>query len=109
MELGLNGKVAAITGGSKGIGLATALGLAAEGALVGICARRQEPLEKAAAMIRSAGGADVLTVPVDMTLPGEPERFIAEVVRRFGRLDLLVNNADREAFGPFEDAYEAAW
>ena len=109
MELGLNGKVAAITGGSEGIGLATALGLAAEGASVGICARRQEPLERAAAMIRGAGGADVLAVPADMTLPGEPERFIAEVVRRFGRLDILVNNAGREAVGPFEDTDDAAW
>ena len=49
MELGLNGKVAAITGGSEGIGLATALRLAAEDAVVGICARCQEPLEKAGA------------------------------------------------------------
>ncbi len=109
MELGLKGKVAAITGASEGIGLATALGLAAEGALVGICARRQEPLEKAAAMIRNAGGAGVLAVPADMALAGEPERFIAEVVKRFGRLDILVNNAGREAVGPFEETSDTAW
>jgi NAD(P)-dependent dehydrogenase (short-subunit alcohol dehydrogenase family) len=109
MELGLNGKVAAITGGSEGIGLATALRLSAEGAVVGICARRQEPLERAAAMIRDAGAADVLALPSDMTRPGEPERFIAEVVKRFGRLDILVNNAGREAVGPFEDTDDTAW
>lgn len=109
MELGLNGKVAAITGGSEGIGLATALRLAAEDALVGICARRQESLEKAVAMIRDAGAADVLALPADMTRPGEPERFIAEVAKRFGRLDILVNNAGREAVGPFEDTTDTAW
>ena len=109
MELGLNGKVAAITGGSEGIGLATALRLSAEGAVVGICARRQEPLEKAAVMIRDAGAADVLALPLDVTRPGEPERFIAEVVKRFGRFDILVNNAGREAVGPFEDTDDTAW
>ena len=109
MELGLKGKVAAITGGSEGIGLATAIKMAQEGALVGICARRQGPLEKVAEIIRAAGGADALMLAADVSQPGEPERFIAEVVKRFGRLDILVNNAGREALGPFEKTDDAAW
>ncbi len=109
MELGLKGKVAAITGGSEGIGLATATKMAQEGALVGICARRQGPLEKVAEIILAAGGADALMVAADVSKPGEPERFIAEVVKRFGRLDILVNNAGREALGPFEKTDDAAW
>ncbi|MFH1758495.1 MAG: SDR family oxidoreductase [Pseudomonadota bacterium] len=109
MELGLKGKVAAITGGSEGIGLATAIKLAQEGALVGICARRQGPLEKAAEIIRAAGGADTFMLAADISQPGEPERFIAEVVKRFGRLDILVNNAGREALGPFEKTDDATW
>ena len=109
MELGLKGKVSAITGGSEGIGLATAKRLMVEGASVAICARRQEFLQKAADTIRTAGGADVLAVAADMTQPGEPERFIDDVVQRFGRLDILVNNAGREAVGPFEDTDDATW
>lgn len=110
MELGLKGQVAAITGGSEGIGFATALALAAEGARVAICARRAEPLERAAAAIRKATrDAEILALPVDIMVPGEGERFIGEVTKRFGRLDILVNNAGREALGVFEEIDDAAW
>lgn len=109
MDLGLKGKVAAITGGSEGIGLATARRLALEGASVAICARREAALREATEAIRRATGAEVLMVAADMANPGEPERFIAETVRRFGRLNILVNNAGREAIGPFEATGDAAW
>lgn len=110
MELGLNGKVAAITGGSEGIGLATAVRLATEGASVSICARREDLLATAARTVKSAAAGDrVLAIVADVAQPGEPERFIAEVVRQFGRLDILVNNAGHEAVGPFEATDDAAW
>jgi NAD(P)-dependent dehydrogenase (short-subunit alcohol dehydrogenase family) len=109
MDLGLKGKVSAVTGGSEGIGLATAQRLAAEGASVGICARHQDTLQKSTETIRPAGGAGVLAVPADVTQAGGPERFIADVVERFGRLDILINNAGREAIGPFEHTDDAAW
>jgi NAD(P)-dependent dehydrogenase (short-subunit alcohol dehydrogenase family) len=92
MELNLKGKVAAITGGSEGIGRATALRLAELGAKVAICARRAEVLEKTAAEIRKTG-ADALTVVADASKAGELERFIEQTVERFGRVDIVVNNA----------------
>ncbi|MBX6376939.1 MAG: SDR family oxidoreductase [Clostridia bacterium] len=109
MELGLAGKVAAITGGSEGIGFATALRLAEEGVRVAICARRRELLEEAAARIRAEAGGEVLAVPADVTRQEDCERFVGEAVARFGRLDILVNNAGTSAAAPFEEVDEAAW
>ena len=100
MDLGLKGKVAAVTGGSDGIGRATALKLAQEGAKVAICARRQEPLDKTAAEIRKAG-AEALAVAADMSKPADIERFMKAVIERFGRVDILVNNAGTSARGKF--------
>lgn len=89
MELGLSGKVALVTAASKGLGLASAAALAAEGARVAICARDPERLSAAAAAI----GTDVLAIPADVTEPDAPARLVAATVERFGRLDVLVANA----------------
>ena len=109
MELGLKGRVAAITGGSEGIGRMTAERLAQEGVRVAICARREGPLQEAASEIRAATGSEVLAVSADIGQPGEPERFIAETVKQFGRLDIVVNNAGREASFPFDDVSDHDW
>ncbi len=108
MELGLKGKVAAVTGGSEGIGRATALRFAQEGANVAICARGADKLEQVADQIRKTG-AEVLTVPADMSQPADVERFISSVVKRFGRLDVLVNNAGASARGKFLEVDDATW
>jgi NAD(P)-dependent dehydrogenase (short-subunit alcohol dehydrogenase family) len=108
VELGLKGKVAAITGGTEGIGRATALRLAREGAKVAICARRQEPLDKAAAEIRKTG-AEVLTVSADMSKAADVERFMKAVIERFGRVDILVNNAGTSARGKFLEIDDKTW
>ena len=108
MELGLKGKVAAITGGTEGIGRATALRLAREGAKVAICARRQEPLDKAAAEIKKTG-AEVLTVSADMSKAADVERFMKAVIDRFGRVDILVNNAGTSARGKFLELQDKNW
>jgi 3-oxoacyl-[acyl-carrier protein] reductase len=92
MQLSLKGKVAAVTGGSEGIGRATALRLAELGAKVAICARRAEVLEKTAGEIRKLG-AEVLAVTADATKADAMARFVEQVVQRFGRIDILVNNA----------------
>ena len=86
------GKVSVVTGGSRGIGRAIALMLAAEGAKVMICSRRQEAAEMVASEIRSVGGEGA-AVRADIARRSEVEGLIAGCVERFGRLDILVNNA----------------
>lgn len=108
MELGLKGKVAVVTGGTEGIGKATALKLAQEGAKVAICARRAELLDKTADEIRKTG-AEVLAVAADMSKAADIERFMKAVIERFGRLDILVNNAGTSARGKFLEVDDATW
>jgi 3-oxoacyl-[acyl-carrier protein] reductase len=108
MELGLRGKVAAITGGSEGIGRATALRFVQEGVRLALCARRSDVLNAFADELRSLGG-EVLPLVADASKPGEMEYFITETVRQYGRIDILVNNAGSTAQGPFEEASDAIW
>jgi len=109
LDLGLNGKVAVITGGSEGLGRACALKFAQEGARVALCARRKAILEQTAERIRNATGADVLAVPADVTKADQVEAFISQVIARFGRIDILVNNAGTSAAGAFEQVDDRAW
>lgn len=92
MDLGLNGKVALVTAGSKGIGKAVAEELATEGANVVICARGIEALEDAAAEMRTRGSA-VLAVQTDVIQTDDVGRVVDETLQRFGRIDILINNA----------------
>ena len=109
MDLGLQGKVAVVTGGTEGIGKATALLLAQEGAKVAICARRQELLDQASAEIGAASGSEVLAVACDVADPAQIEGFIGRVVQRWGGLDILVNNAGQAAGFHFEAVPEGRW
>ena len=86
------GKVALITGGNAGIGLATALGFAAEGASVMIAARRRAQGEAAVEQIRQAGGQAEF-VETDVTASASIQNMVAETIARFGRLDIAFNNA----------------
>ncbi len=109
MDLGLTGQVALITGGSEGIGRATAEELSREGARVAICARRADVLEQAAAAIRSTTGAEVIAVPADVRDAGQIQRCITTVAERLGPIALLVNNAGTSAAASFEAVDDAAW
>jgi 3-oxoacyl-[acyl-carrier protein] reductase len=108
MEMGLKGKVAVVTGGTEGIGKATAMKLAREGANVAICARRQALLDEVAAEIGRTGAA-VLAVAADMSRQADIERFMNSVVERFGRIDILVNNAGTSARGKFLELEDGTW
>ncbi len=108
MELGLRGKVAAVTGGSEGIGRATVLRLVQEGVKVALCARRPEILNAFADELRKSGG-EVLPVVADAAKPGDAERFIEETVKHFGRIDIVVNNAGGTGQDPFVKVDDAAW
>jgi len=108
LELGLKGKVAVVTGGTEGIGRATALRLAREGAKVAICARRQPLLDQTAAEIRKAG-TEALAVAADMSKTADIERFMKAVIGQFGRIDILVNNAGASARGKFLEVDDKTW
>src|SRR3954468_817973 len=108
MELGLRGKVAAVTGGSEGIGRATVQRLVAEGVKVALCARRADVLNAFAEELRKSG-AQVLAIVADATKPGDMERFIEETVKEFGRVDIVVNNAGGTGQDPFEKVTDEAW
>jgi 3-oxoacyl-[acyl-carrier protein] reductase len=88
----LEGKVAVVTGSSRGIGRAIALGLSAQGAKVAICARNPEAAQKVVAEIEAAG-AEGMAVAADISREAEAEGLIQAGIKRFGRLDILVNNA----------------
>ena len=108
MDLKLKGKVAIVTGGTQGIGKATALLLAAEGASVVIVARGRELLDAVGADIRAAGGK-VAAVQADVSTAADCERVIAGALEAFGRIDILVNNAGTSATGAFESVTDATW
>ena len=109
MDLGLKDKVAIITGGSEGIGRASALRLSEEGAKVAICARRADVLERAAEDIRSRTGGEVLAVAGDVCRDADVERVVSATVERFGGIDILVNNAGGSRAHPFLEATEEIW
>jgi short-subunit dehydrogenase len=95
-------RVIAITGASAGIGRATALRMAREGAAVAICARRADRLGAVAAEIVAAGG-QALSMTADVTRADEVERFVAGTMARFGRLDVMLCNAGYGIAGAIDD------
>ncbi len=109
MDLKLTGRVAVITGGSEGTGKAIAMRLSECGARVSICARREDVLERAAQEIRNRTGNDVLAVSADVTIPKALEDYIRSTVERFGRIDILINNAGRATGAPFEEVTDEDW
>ena len=100
MNLELGGKTALVTGGSKGIGKAIAIGLAREGARVAICARDKATLEQVEAEVR---------IPADLSRLPEVERVVATARERLGRIDILVNNAGAIRGGGFLDIPDQQW
>lgn len=105
----LQGKVAIITGGSRGIGEAIARAFAEHGAKVVIGSRKPEGLEKVAESIRAAGG-DCLAVPFHAGEEGGPAKFVAAALAKYGKIDVLVNNAATNPyFGPFIKVERGAW
>ena len=108
-DLGLNGTVALVAASSKGLGKASALALAREGARVTICARTKADLDAAAEQIRGETGAEVLAVPADLATAEGISSVVAATVGRFGGVDVLVNNSGGPARGRFADFTDADW
>ena len=103
----LQGKVAIITGGSRGIGRATAEAFLREGAIVAITASNQANADKAAASLREAfPGSDVMGISPNLTQLEDVRKAFAQVLERFGRVDILVNNAGVSDSTPFQNYTE---
>ena len=105
----LDGKVAMVTGGSRGIGLAIASALVAGGARVVITGRSEAQLSEAQPVIEKAGPGAVETLPADVRRYEDAERAIAATVTRFGGLDFLINNAGVGVFANVADMTPAQW
>jgi NADP-dependent 3-hydroxy acid dehydrogenase YdfG len=108
LESPLLGTVAVVTGASSGIGEATALALAAQGASVVLVARREDRLRGLAARIGDAGGRS-LAVAADVTQDEQASAAVEQTVAEFGRLDILINNAGVMLLGPVADAPVDEW
>lgn len=105
MDLGLRGQTALVAAASKGLGKAIARAFVREGARVAICARDAVTLTAAAAEI----GGDILAVPADVTKREDVDRFVQAALDRFGRIDVLVNNAGGPPSRPFVEITEEEW
>jgi 3-oxoacyl-[acyl-carrier protein] reductase len=109
MDLGLTGRVALVTAASKGMGKASAMGLAAEGAKVVMCARTESDLKNAAEEIRAKTKAEVLAMPADVTKKDEVAALVDRAIKAFGHIDILVANAGGPPRGYFEDMTDEQW
>ena len=108
MDLGIAGRPCIVTGASRGIGLATARALCAEGARVLLCARDPDRLERAVGEAAAAGGA-AEAVALDVTDPAAGERLVAECERRYGAPWAAVNNAGTSFVRPLDELADDDW
>lgn len=104
----LDGKVALVTGASRGIGRGIAVGLASEGAKLVLAARNVKGLKETEAKV-VAQGSEALIVPTDVTSEEETVRLFNKTMQRFGKLDILVNNAGAFDSGPIDQLSTEAW
>jgi 3-oxoacyl-[acyl-carrier protein] reductase len=109
MDLGLKNKVALVAAASQGLGRASAVALAREGACVVICSRSEEKIKKAAAEIASQTGATVVPVAADVSNAQDIVRFVQTAVREFKKVDILVNNAGGPPTGHILSLPDEEW
>jgi len=109
MDVRMDGRVALITGGSRGLGRAMALKFAEAGAKVAITARRADVLDEARAEIAGQTKAHVAAFPCDVSQADQVEGMFASMIGEFGQLDILVNNAGQSQTGTFEEITDAVW
>ncbi len=109
LDLSLAGKVAIVTGGSDGLGRATVERLSRQGAAVVACARRQQHLESVVEQLSKRTGGEILPVTMDVSNPVDCERAVSMAHQRFGRIDILINNAGASAAAGFETVSDEEW
>ena len=108
MTAGFTGKIVLITGGGSGIGRATALAFAREGATVAVAGRRSDPLDQTVRLIENEGG-QASAITADVSSAADAARLVATTVDRHGGLHIAFNNAGVLETGPLADMDEAAW
>lgn len=109
MDLGLKDKIAVITGGSAGIGLAVAKGLAQEGVHLALCARNEARVVEKAREIETNHGVEAIGVRADVSKANDIARFVAEVENSFGGADILINNAGTGSNETIMEAPDEKW
>ena len=109
MDLGLNERVAIVAGVSKGLGKAIALGLAREGANGAICARSKESLTDTAKLIEEQYRVTALPIPADLRNMPDIERVVDSTIKKFNRVDILLNNAGGPPPKSFEESTSEDW
>lgn len=109
MDLGLRGKRALVLAASRGLGYASALGLAREGAAVVLCSRDGQRAEEAARRIRDETGAEVYAVAADVSNEGEVQQLVRTAVEHLGGLEIVVHNAGGPPSGPFAKMTTEQW
>ncbi len=109
MDLQLKGKRALVTGASRGLGFATAMGLAKEGARLAINSRSEASVQSAAEEIHSQTGAEIFPISGDVADPVFPERLIEQTVKALGGLDILITNSGGPPSGKFESFNDQSW
>ncbi len=109
MDVTMHGRVAVVTGGSKGIGLAIATRMAASGADIALLARRLDVLEQAREVVQAASKGRVHVVACDVSRADDVANAFEDTMRAFGRIDVLVNNAGTSRTGAFTTITDEVW
>lgn len=109
MNFGLNNKIAIVTAASQGLGKASAMALAQEGAIIVICSRRQKEIAEAAKEIREMTGATIVPMVVDVTKLDDIKRLVLETKQQFGTVHVLVNNAGGPPTGTISSLTDEDW
>jgi len=109
MDLGLKGKVALVTASSQGLGKASAMALAAEGANLAICSRNERNIQAVADEIRQKTGAAVTSLVADVSRKDDISRVVGAVVKEYGKVDILVNNAGGPPTGHIISLPDEEW
>jgi len=109
MDLGLKGKIALVAAASQGLGRAVAEELAAEGASLIICARREREIADVAQSLENQFGVSALAIPADLTVAEDIKRLVDTGTQNFGHIDILVTNTGGPPAGKFEDFNRDDW
>ncbi|HET9130556.1 MAG TPA: SDR family NAD(P)-dependent oxidoreductase, partial [Terriglobia bacterium] len=109
MDFGIAGKVALVCASSEGLGKASALALAKEGAKLVICSRRKNAVRATAQEIRDLTGAEVVALVADVSKAADCKRLVRDSVRRFGTIHILVNNAGGPPTGDIQSLTDGQW